>query len=109
MSPASFALAADGVAAGRWGSTGRNSERETTLASEADAKAEARRQLDFLGGPLALDEHQLPGRWGWALGTVITVTAERLNYEHGCDVFVLAANDDLAAGTSTVSVLRRLV
>lgn len=92
----------------RWGAGGVTSQRATTLATKADAEAEAARQLAFLGGPLVEDEHLLVGAYADAIGTVITVTGPSLGYETGVDVFVIGARDDRAAGTSTVTVLRRL-
>ena len=57
---------------------------------------------------MAIDEHLLAGRWAACLGQVITVTAARLGYDAGVNVFVLGAQDDLATGLSRVTVLRRL-
>lgn len=108
MASASYAVAQDAAGLATWAATGRASERETTLATEADARTEAARQLAFLSGPLALDEHWLTGQWADTLGQVITITGDRLGYVDGVDVFVLGARDDLATGTSRVSVLRRL-
>ena len=92
----------------KWGETGRITERLTTLADQAAAQAEAGRQLAFLGGPLAIEEHQLLGTWAATLGQVITLRNDRLGYEAGLDVFVIGVADELATGLSLVTVLRRL-
>lgn len=98
----------DGTLKGRWGDMAQTSERMTTIAQKTDAAAEAVRQLAFLGGPLVIDEHVLVGEWGAYLGRVVTLTVDRLGYDSGVDVFVIGAEDDRAAGTSRVTVVRRL-
>lgn len=98
----------DAVLKARWGDKAQTTERMTTIAFKADAVAEAARQLAFLGGPLVTDEHLLVGAWAGYLGRVITLTIDRLGYDAGLDVFVIGVEDDRAAGTSRVTVLRRL-
>lgn len=98
----------DAALAARWGSLALTTERMTTIASKADAAAEATRQLAFLGPPAVIDEHLLVGEWAAYRGQVITLTIKRLGYDAGVAVFVLGAEDDRAAGTSRVTVLRRL-
>jgi hypothetical protein len=82
--------------------------RQTTIATNADAAAEAARQLAFLGGPLVEDEHLLVGQWAPYLGQVIILTIDQLGYDAGVAVFVIGVQDDRASDTSRVSVLRRL-
>lgn len=108
MSQTLWAVASDDAAATRWGATAVTKERRTTIATRADAKAEAARQLAFMGGPLVVDDHVLLGQWVRYRGQVITITGPKLGYENGVDVFVLGAQDALATGTSIVTVLRRL-
>ncbi|MDT7533725.1 hypothetical protein OVY48_09845 [Sphingobium sp. SA2] len=110
MADTLWTLATDTVGAARWGTSGLTKERPTTIATRADAEAEAARQLAFMGagGPMALDSHLLPGRWEPVRGQVITIHGNRLGYAGGVDVFLLSADDVLAAGTSRVTVLRRL-
>ncbi|MEO7469621.1 MAG: hypothetical protein ABIV36_21630 [Sphingobium limneticum] len=105
-----WAVSTDGAAADRWGATALTKERQTTIANKADAEAEAARQLAFMGGggPLVVDDHVLLGQWARYRGQVITITGKRLGYDAGINVFVLGAQDALAAGTSVVTVLRRL-
>lgn len=110
MAEALFKVASDATMIARWGTTARTTERVTTLANEADATAEAARQIAFLGGngPLAIEEHELVGEWAGFLGRIITLTIDRLGYDAGLNVFVIGAQDNRAAGTSTVTVIRRL-
>lgn len=92
----------------RWGNKALTTSRMTTIASKADAEAEAARQLAFMGPVAAIDVHMLPGRWRQYRGQVITITADKLGYDAGVDVFVLGAEDEEANGLSRVTVLRRL-
>ncbi len=98
----------DAVLRARWGDVALTTERMTTIALKADAVAEAARQLAFLGPAAVIDEHLLVGEWRELRGRVVTLTADRLGYENGVDVMVLAAVDDRATNTSRVTVLRRL-
>lgn len=99
---------ADATLAARWGARARTSERMTTIAIKADAQAEAVRQIAFMGGPLVIDEHLLPGQWAAFIGQVITVTTAKLGYQAGVDVFVIAVQDERSTGLSRVTVIRRL-
>ncbi|RIA44038.1 hypothetical protein DFR49_2274 [Hephaestia caeni] len=103
-----FKIVEDAGRLDRWGDSAMTVERASALASKEAAANEGERQLIFFGGPLATEEHLLPGEWRHRRGQVITVTIDRLGYEEGMDVFVLFAQDDLATGLSTVTVLRRL-
>lgn len=110
MAPALQHVEQDATLVARWGATAVTSTRVTTIAAQADALAEAQRQIAFLGGegPLAIEEHQLAGVWAPFLGQVITLTIDRLGYEDGQDVFLLGAQDNRATGISTITVIRRL-
>lgn len=110
MADCLWALATDDTAATRWGDTALTKERQTTIATKADAEAEAARQLAFMGGggPMAVDQHLLLGQWESCRGQVITLTGDQLDYDDGVDVFVLGVEDMRATGTSRVTVLRRL-
>ncbi|MDE2171318.1 MAG: hypothetical protein KGJ57_18135 [Sphingomonadales bacterium] len=90
--------------------TAQTTSRTTTIASRADATAEAARQLEFLGGsgPLVVDEHQVQGAWCPYLGRIVTLTINKLGYDAGLDVFVIGAQDNTATGLSTLTVIRRL-
>lgn len=110
MAEALWQSASAGVVTARWGSTAQTKTKTTTIATRADAKTEAERQLAFLSGsgPLVVDEHQVPGVWGQYLGRVITLTINQLGYDNGLDVFVIGAEDNRATGLSTLTVIRRL-
>lgn len=108
MADCQWSLSADAPTQARWGATAQTRERKTTIATKADAEAEAARQLAFMGQPMALDVHLLKGRWEPFRGQVITITLDQLDYDAGVDVFVLGAEDVLSDGTSRVTVLRRL-
>lgn len=103
-----FQVSEDAVLRARWGDKALTTERMTTIALKADATAEGARQLAFLGPVAVIDEHLLLGEWRDRRGQVITLTVAKLGYDAGVDVFVLGAEDDRAAGTSRVTVLRRL-
>lgn len=100
-------MADDGAARALWGTGALTVERASSIAFKSDATTEAARQLAFLKGPLVEDEHLLRGEWRSKRGTVIHLTCDKLGYENGVDVFVLGAEDNLATGLSTVTVLRR--
>lgn len=101
-------VATDAALAARWGTAAATGERLTTIALAADAEAEGNRQLAFLGGPLVRERHLVKGRWASLLGRVVTLTIAQLGHDAGTDVFVVGAEDQLAAGTSWITVLRRL-
>lgn len=98
----------DATLLARWGAQVLKSTRLTTLATKADATAEAARQIAFLGYPLVIDEHTLPGAWAAYIGRVITVKIAKLGYDAGIDVFLIAAQDDRATNLCQASVIRRL-
>lgn len=108
MSECLYSVQTNAALASRWGDTALTTERVTTIANQNDAITEATRQLAFLGGPLVSDEHLLKGEFGDYIGRVITITGTDLGYDAGLDVFVIGAQDDPGAGTSRVTVLRRL-
>lgn len=107
---ARWSVRAKAAITARWGETAIVAQRMTAIANQADAEQEADRQLAFMGGPLAEDEHLLSIGDGWTryLGRVVTLTGKGLGYENGVDVFVISVEDNHAAGLSTVVVLRRL-
>lgn len=108
MSEGLWGVGADATLQARWGDRAQTTQRMTTIASKADAVLEAASQIAFMGGPLAIEEHLLPGEWASRLGQVITITIGRLGYDAGLNVFVIGAQDDRSAGTSLVTVIRRL-
>lgn len=98
----------DATLKARWGTRALTTQRMTTIANKVDVIAEAARQLGFMGGPHAIDEHTLSGEWGDFIGRVITISGPKLGYGAGVDVFVIGAEDNRATGLSTVTVIRRL-
>lgn len=103
-----WALAEDAAGVSRWGDTAVTAERMSCIAERDDALAEGARQLDFLAGPHAIDDHVLSGEWRQYRGQVVTITIDKLGYDEGEDVFVIAAEDDRATGLSKVTVIKRL-
>lgn len=110
MAPALWRVSADATLNARWGASAQTTERVTTIANGADVAAEAARQIAFLGGngPLAIEEHELVGEWAQYLGRIVTLTIDRLGYDAGLNVFVIGAQDNRGAGTSILTVIRRL-
>ena len=108
QSEALFADATDGLVAGRWGSRATITEIISSLAFEDDATAEAGRQLSFLEGPLAKDEHIVPGMQSNLIGTLVELSGPDLGYEAGAVVFVLGAVESENANTTQLTVLYRL-
>jgi len=108
QSDALWAVATDATLLGRWGDKALTTERSTTIALRADAIAEGQRQLTFLGGPLAIEEHLLAGTWADRLGQVVTLAGLDLGYDAGLQVFIIGVRDERATGLSTVTVIRRL-
>lgn len=100
-------VSVDAALQARWGVTAQTSERMTTIATKADAEAEAARQIDFLGGPLFIDRATVAGEWSGYIGRVITLTIDKLGYDAGEDVFLIGAQDERAAGTSQITIIRR--
>lgn len=110
MDEAFWQVSSDATLQARWGDKAQTTQRVTTIATRSDAAAEATRQIAFLGGagPLVTEEHSLLGEWAAYLGRVVRLTIDRLGYDTGLDVFVIGVEDNRAAGTSTVTVIRRL-
>lgn len=108
-SPALFKYAVDAAISAAWGDDAPRSERVTALANSTDALAEATRQLNFQKWPMAKEVHRgMKGKFQPYIGKVITIKTDRLGYAAGINVLVLGAQDDLASGLSTVTVLRIL-
>ena len=102
------AVADDADVRARWGDTATTVERSTTLATKEDALAQAALIAGFRGVPMVEDVAELPGEFVGSIGQVITVEYAGLGYDEGVDVFVIAATDNRANGTSRVTFLRRL-
>jgi hypothetical protein len=110
MAEALWQVSTDAALSARWGATAQTTQRVTTIATKADAEAEAARQIAFLGGngPLVIEDHEVVGSWAAYLGQVITLTIDRLGYDAGLQVFLIGVQDKLSSGLSTLTVIRRL-
>ena len=101
----------DAALAARWGDRGESVSTSCALDYEADAIAEADRQLAFKGGPLVEDAVIVSKLLDLAVyrGRVwtITILADDI-YGGGIDVFVTGGEVLQATGLTTLYVLRRL-
>jgi hypothetical protein len=73
---------------------------------EADAQAEAEREISLLGSPLAVDEHDVQGARADLLGRCVRIVGDRLGYEGGRNVMVISVEEK--AGFTTLTVLARV-
>lgn len=103
-----FSESTDAAIAAAWGEDAPTSETITALASLAAAQTESDRQQDFLGRALAIDTHDMVGKFAQLIGKAITITGPRLGYDAGVVCLVLGSIDDLARGVAKVTVLRVL-
>mgnify|MGYP001446641322 CR=1 FL=1 len=108
QSPGLSAVEKDIAVEERWNDSALVTERSTTLALKEDAEVESARVIAFRGQPMVEDVAELKGEFVSAIGQVITIEGSDLGYDAGIDVFVIGAIDNRAAGTSRVTVLRRL-
>ena len=100
-----YTAAVDPTAAS-WGDSVTETEIISPLALEADASAEAARQLGFLAGPLAIDEHLVSGDQAGLIGQTVLLAGDRLGYEAEAVAFVIGAVE--SDGLTVLTVLRRL-
>lgn len=107
-SDALTASAADADVATAWGALATVSEIASPLALQADADAEAARQLAFFAVPTAIEKVDVPGDRADAVGKLMEVTAFGGGYADGITVFVIAASPVSDARRTTLTVLRRL-
>lgn len=103
-----YAPATDAGVIAKWGAMGTTSQIDSPLALKAGAGAEGARQIAFLGGPLVLDQHLIPGRRNDLKQRCITLVIGRLGYDAGVRVFVLSAEESSKGDQTTLTVLRRL-
>lgn len=106
-SDALYAVAEVAGAAAKWGDKAILSSVMSPLVDEDDANDEATAQADFMAGPLARDVIVIGGHHADAYLRVVTITANRLGYEAGADVFVIEAREQ-PNGTTILKVLKRL-
>lgn len=108
-SQALYVAASDADILARWGDRATDTEYLSPIAREADADAEAVRQLSFLGGPLAVDEHVVQGLRHDLLGKAVRLVGVGLGYESpGAVVFVIRVQESDSTDTTTLNVLRKL-
>lgn len=103
-----YAAAANTAVQARWGAAAVETDILSPLALLPGAVAEAARQAGFLGGPLAIEKHDVPGERVDLMLTVQTITAPGLGYGAGIDVFVIEAEEREDVERTTLTVLRRL-
>lgn len=103
-----YEASTDAALAAAWGPDAVETEIVSPLALLADAATEAARQQGFLGGPLAVETHDVPGlRLDLHLRPV-TIVADRLGYDAGLTVFVIGVEEQQDARRTTLTVLRKL-
>lgn len=103
-----FATVDDATIAALWAELARVSEITSPLALEAGAEAEGERQIEFLGGPLAIDEHLLAGLRFDLFGKAVTLVVDRLDYTAGAVVFVIGVEELEETEQTKLTVVRKL-
>jgi hypothetical protein len=103
-----FATSADAGVAAAFGADAIESEILTPFALKADADAEAARQLAFLSGPLAIDQHVVAGLRSDLFGKAVTIVTSKLGYDAGKPVFVIGAEEAEDREETTLTVVRKL-
>jgi len=94
--------------AAAWGGDAVETEIVSPLALLADATIEAARQQSFLGGPLAVETHDVPGLRLDLYLRPVTIVGDRLGYDAGVTVFVIGVQEQEGAKRTTLTVLRKL-
>lgn len=105
---ARYATATVAGASAAWGDKALDSKIISPLANQSDAVTEGAAQAAFLAGPLARDSVVVPGLRKDLLGRLVTITADRLGYEAGADVFVIGVRESDSSRMTTLTVLKRL-
>lgn len=111
QAPARTAVQTDAALVARWGARAGTAEVNCAFDSEADALAEAARQIAFFGGPLVEETATINGLVdiNAVRGRAITLTLSGDPvFGAGVTVFVLGGVPDEATGVTTLYVLRRL-
>ena len=97
---------AAGVAAA-WGDLAIDSELQSPFAEQADAAAEAARQLTFLGVALAVEKLLVRGWHANLIGQSRRVAANADGYAGTPPVFIIGA-DEQEGGVTVLTVLRKV-
>lgn len=95
-------------AAASWGNKAVTTTVISPLVSKADADAECARQAAFLSGVRAQDTAVVKGQRRDLIGKAITLNGDRLGYEAGAIVFVIAADETAIVGCTVLKVIKRL-
>jgi hypothetical protein len=101
----------DMTLATRWGDLAEAVAASSGIAIEADAIAEANRQIAFRGGPLVQEQIVVPKKIDVAAirGSVRTIKiAGDTIYAAGADVFILGGGVDHGSGVTRLDILRKL-
>jgi hypothetical protein len=101
-------LTATIAGAALWGDKAKSSSGISPYAYQADARAEVIRQSQFLAGPFAIDTMLVKGRLAYLVGYAVALQGDRFDYEVGSIVFVLEADETAVAGSTQLTVLKRL-
>lgn len=103
-----FAPATDAALGAAWGTDALETEIVSCLALSGATATEAGRQQAFLGGPLVIERHNVPGLHQALIGRPVTITIARLGYDAGLTVFVIDAVELKAVVRTELVVIRRL-
>jgi len=103
-----FTTAAAASIDAAWAGDAGESEIVTPFAIKSDAHAEGARQIAFLGGPLAIDLHVVPGLRSDLYGRAVTIESERLGYAGGVPAFVIGVEEAEDREQTVLTVLRAL-
>ncbi|MCH4893373.1 hypothetical protein GO308_09655 [Sphingomonas sp. SFZ2018-12] len=91
-----------------WAGSDRVGEIVSPLAAQADAQAEADRQLAFLAAPRSIERIEVPGNRADLLGRAVTIAAKGGGYDAGVAVFVIGVEELAEVDRTILTVLRRL-
>jgi hypothetical protein len=105
---ASYEVATSATVLAAWGSRAQSSATISPYLLQADAAAEAMRQLALLSRPLAEDVAVIAGNYSGFEGAMIVLSAADFGYDAGAPVLVTGVEFDDAKNMSKLTVLRRL-
>lgn len=108
QSEALYVTGADATLAARWPTQAIESETISPFAEEADATAEAGRQIAFLGPTKVVDDHVVHGHRRDLIGCLVTLAIDKLGYDAGVNCFVIGADESQVPGCTVLTVLRRV-
>lgn len=103
-----YAPSTDAALGAAWGTDAIETDIVSCLALTGAAATEAGRQQAFLGGPIAIERHNVPGLHQALIGRPVTITITRLGYDAGLNVFVIGAEETKDVERTELIVLRKL-